>query len=85
MLDEILLIGPSSKNSYYFQIVPLFLSIVGKETELPGQGTTYRFSVHKGTSFLIEVTISLIKTGTQSWPILTIIMEQPECQSLCVN
>ena len=63
MLDEILLIGPSSKNSYYFQIVPLFLTLVGKDTELPAQGTTYRFSVHKGTHPSTQVIINLTKTG----------------------
>jgi hypothetical protein len=29
-------------------LIPIFLSIVGKESELPAEGTTYRFSVSKG-------------------------------------
>jgi hypothetical protein len=47
MLDDILLLGPS-KNAYYFQVVPLWLSIVGKDSQLPAEGTAYKLSLHKG-------------------------------------
>lgn len=53
MLDDILIMGTISKHAFYFQIIPIYLSIFGKDSELPAQGTTYRFSIHKGTVITI--------------------------------
>lgn len=36
-------------DSYYFQLYPLNLYIVGETSELPAPGTTYRFTILKGT------------------------------------
>lgn len=34
---------------YYFQLYPLSLSIIGRNSEVPAPGTTYRFTIMKGT------------------------------------
>lgn len=39
----------NQNDSYYFQLYPLSLYIVGEHSELPAPGTTYRFTILKGT------------------------------------
>ncbi len=41
-------IGGAQAEAYYFQLYPLNLSIIGKESVVPEPGTTYRFSIIKG-------------------------------------
>ena len=53
MIDRVLNLGPVQQDSYYFQLIPISLSIVNKQCELPAQGTTYKFIVVKGISPLI--------------------------------
>jgi hypothetical protein len=36
------------QESYYFQLIPLALTLVNKKSELPPPDTTYRFAVLKG-------------------------------------
>jgi len=36
------------QESYYFQLIPVGLTIINRESDLPSQGTTYRFSILKG-------------------------------------
>jgi hypothetical protein len=50
MIDRVLNFGPVQQESYYFQLIPISLSIVNKQCELPAQGTTYKFIVVKGIS-----------------------------------
>lgn len=85
MLDDLLVLGPSVKDSYHFQIVPVFLSIVGRDYVLPAQGTTYRFSVHKGKRRLIQDIISSMKTDTQFRLTLLPITVRPQCRSPPAN
>ncbi len=49
MIDRVLNMGVANQESYYFQLIPLSLSIINRESELPVQGTTYRFTISKGT------------------------------------
>jgi hypothetical protein len=42
-----------NQDPYYFQLYPLNLSIVNKQSEVPAPGTTYRFTVLKGISYMI--------------------------------
>jgi len=55
MLDRALNFGPVQQDLCYFQLIPINLSIVGKDSELPAQGTTYRFSITKGTTWFTKV------------------------------
>lgn len=48
MIDRVLNFGPVQQESYYFQLIPLSLSMINPSSELPAKGTTYRFSVSKG-------------------------------------
>jgi hypothetical protein len=51
MIDRALAnINPIQADTYYFQLYPLNLTIVGKESVAPPSGTTYRFTVFKGTA-----------------------------------
>lgn len=50
MIDNVLNFGPTQTESYYFQLIPLDLSIVGKGSMIPAVGTTYRFIISKGLS-----------------------------------
>lgn len=85
MLDEFLVINPGVKDSYHFQIVPLYLSLVGKDSILPAQGTTYRFLVQKGEISLIQVIISSIRTVIPFRHIFRLSKEFPQCQFLHVS
>ena len=58
--------GASKAESYYFQVLPLFLSVVGKESELPVAGTTYRFSVSKGMGAGIQASRPSTRTNSPS-------------------
>ena len=81
MLDELLILGPPIKEEYHFQIVPLFLSMVGKDSILPAQGTTYRFSVHKGQTILTQAITNLIKIDIPSKPTSPPKKESQPCPS----
>jgi hypothetical protein len=48
MIDNFLNKNPG--DSFYFQLYPLSLSIIGQESVLPDPSTTYKFSVLKGTN-----------------------------------
>jgi len=49
MIDRALNFGPPvQQESYYFQLIPVSLSIINKESEVPAKGTTYRFGIFKG-------------------------------------
>ncbi len=49
MIDKALSsIASSQTEAYYFQLYPLNLSIIGKESVVPAPGTTYQFSILKG-------------------------------------
>jgi hypothetical protein len=50
MLDRIVSHGINhDQESFYFQLIPISLTLVDTQAELPAAGTTYRFSVFKGT------------------------------------
>lgn len=49
MIDRALNISPVQQESFHFQLIPLTLYMINKESELPAKGTTYRFTVFKGT------------------------------------
>lgn len=82
MLEEFLVINHGVKDSFHFQIVPLYLSLVGKDSILPAQGTTYRFLVQKGEKILIQAIINSTKTVIQSRHTFQASKESPRCQSL---
>ena len=64
--------GAASKaESYYFQVLPLFLSVVGKESELPAAGTTYRFSVSKGRVGVRQESRPSTRASSRSRPTLS--------------
>jgi hypothetical protein len=65
MIDRALGFGPIQQDSYYFQLIPLSLSIISKESELPAEGTTYRFSVAKGILSLIQASKNSTKIRSQ--------------------
>lgn len=65
MIDKALGFGPVQLEGYYFQLIPLFLSIVGKEALLPSDDTNYRFNIWKGTDFSIKVNKSSMKIKMQ--------------------
>ena len=65
MIDKVLGFGPVQLEGYYFQLIPLFLSIVGKESLLPAEDTTYRFNIWKGTNFYIKANKNLMKIKLQ--------------------
>ena len=44
----------NNADSYYFQLYPLSLSISNPDCDLPAPGTTYRFTILKGTRPLIQ-------------------------------
>ncbi len=51
MIDNVLAgLNPTFNQgeSYYFQLYPLSLTIVGKDSTVPAPGTTYRFTIVKG-------------------------------------
>lgn len=48
MIDRVLNLGVNNQESYYFQLIPLSLTIINQESELPVHGTTYRFTISKG-------------------------------------
>lgn len=55
MIDRALAgLNASQQDTYYFQLYPLNLTIVGKESVAPPSGTTYRFTVSKGNCILIK-------------------------------
>jgi hypothetical protein len=54
MIDRALNFSPVQQESFYFQLIPLALSIINKESEVPAKGTTYRFGVFKGTFPLLS-------------------------------
>lgn len=66
MIERALNFGPVQQESYYFQLIPISLSIVNKECELPAQGTTYKFLVFKGKLMSIQVHKNSIKIKSQS-------------------
>lgn len=41
----------NAAETYYFQLVPLTLSIIGKDSQVPAPGTTYKFCILKGINF----------------------------------
>ena len=49
------------QESFYFQLIPISLTLVNKQSDLPAAGTTYRFSVHKGIISSIQVHKNSIK------------------------
>ena len=51
------------QESFYFQLIPLSLKLVNPESDLPAQGTTYRFSVLKGKGRDMKGLRSSTKTG----------------------
>lgn len=66
MIDKALAgLNPQGGESYYFQLYPLNLSIIGKDSEVPAPGTTYRFTILKGTYCVIQVSKNLIRTNWQ--------------------
>ena len=58
------------QESFYFQLIPISLTLVNTGCDLPAQGTTYRFSVFKGTFIDIQGHKSSTKTGFPSQLIL---------------
>ena len=65
MLDEYLGVVPLPKHTFYFQVVPQSLNIVGNSIELPAQGTAYKFSIHKGKNEYMKGITDLMRTSTQ--------------------
>lgn len=53
MIDRLIGPGLQQGESFYFQLIPIGLTIVNKDCELPPRDTTYRFSIFKGTNEVI--------------------------------
>lgn len=71
MIDKALATIAQPAEAYYFQLYPLSLSIVSKNSELPAKGTTYRFTMLKGILSSTQVNKNLIKLGYLLRPIST--------------
>ena len=82
MLDRVVNQGLNQpQESFYFQLIPISLTLVDSNCELPAKGTTYRFSVFKGTYALIQVPRNSTKTGSQSQPNSQSLMASMCCPS----
>jgi hypothetical protein len=68
MIDRVLNLGPVQQESYYFQLIPISLSIVNKDCELPAKDTTYKYLVFKGTSPPIQASKGSMRTRSPSRP-----------------
>ena len=67
MIDRMLGPGLQQGESYYFQLIPIGLTLVNKDSELPSRDTTYRFTIYKGICvFYGKAPKNLTKTGSQS-------------------
>ena len=58
----------STADAYYFQLYPLSLAVTNPECDLPSPGTTYRFTILKGISFLIQDNRNSIKLNSPLRP-----------------
>ena len=64
MLDRMVNQGLNQpQESFYFQLIPISLTLINTSCDLPAQGTTYRFSVFKGISIHIKELRNLTKIG----------------------
>lgn len=48
MIDRALNLGNTQADSFYFQLYPINLAIVDKNSVMPEPGTTYKFAIFKG-------------------------------------
>jgi hypothetical protein len=69
MIDRVLNLGPVQQDSYYFQLIPISLSIINPDSELPAPGTTYRFSVSKGNPAATQASRSSTRTRSPWRPV----------------
>ena len=58
----------ATADSFYFQLYPLSLAIANPDCDLPSPGTTYRFTVLKGTPITKKVSRSSTKPNYPSKP-----------------
>ena len=65
MLDSALS-SISNADSYYFQLYPLSLSISNPDCDLPASGTTYRFTILKGTHLPTQASRSSTRPSSPS-------------------
>ena len=60
----------ANADSYYFQLYPLSLAVANSGCDLPAQGTTYRFTILKGTPASTQVSKSLMRLNYPFRPTL---------------
>ena len=65
MIDRMLGPGLQQGESYYFQLIPISLTLINKDSELPPRDTTYRFTIFKGARSSIQGRRNSTKTGSQ--------------------